>query len=338
MRFQTQTPLDLSTSFANQNGCAQDITPLSRRVWLSKVGLTLASAGVLSTTTLTSIVISPRSTTAAESPEPYRRPADRIFRGHTDTVFSAIFSPDGSRILSASADQTAVLRDTATGKIEQVFRSKTSEPIVKAQFSLGSRSVITQTSNHITTKWSLTGEKLNEFRGQVGQVDRPIAVNPVDGREVTTFGRNDDIVIINIETGEQTARCVGHRAPVTSLDFSEDGKKLLSGSLDETVIVWNFPLREFPDSPPVLSRLNTIDNYSEVLAAKFSADGQRVLIGLADHTVVLRDLMFNQKLESFFIPNAEIRSVAFSRDGKKILVAAGTMILLWNLPDYVSTY
>ncbi len=342
MRFKTQTPVDLSQSIANpstpRNDCVQDSAPLSRRCWMSRVGLTVSSTSLLSVPLFATTALPPQSLVAEETTEPYRRSADQIFRGHKGTVFSAIFSPDGSRILSASADQTAVLRDTVTGKILQVFRGSTSEPIVKAQFSLGSRSVITQTSNHVTTKWSLTGEKLNEFRGRVGQVERPVAVNPVDGREVTTFGRDYNIVIIDMENGRQSARCVGHHAPITSLDFSEDGKKLLSGSLDETVIVWDFPLREFPDSPPILARCNTIDNHSEVLAAKFSVDGQRVLIGLADHSVVLRDLRFNQKLESFFVPNAEIRSVAFSRDGQKILVAAGTEILLWNLPDYVSTY
>src|SRR6185312_5773900 len=39
----------------------------------------------------------------------------RVLRGHADFVWSAVFSPDGMRILSASADRTARLWNAATG-------------------------------------------------------------------------------------------------------------------------------------------------------------------------------------------------------------------------------
>ena len=39
-----------------------------------------------------------------------------VLEGHTDRVYSAAFSPDGTRVVTASADQTARLWDAATGK------------------------------------------------------------------------------------------------------------------------------------------------------------------------------------------------------------------------------
>jgi WD40 repeat protein len=39
-----------------------------------------------------------------------------VLRGHEGSVFSAAFSPDGSRIVTASDDDTARIWDAATGK------------------------------------------------------------------------------------------------------------------------------------------------------------------------------------------------------------------------------
>jgi len=41
--------------------------------------------------------------------------------GHTDVVFSAVFSPDGSSILTASTDNTAKLWDCRTGLCKQTL-------------------------------------------------------------------------------------------------------------------------------------------------------------------------------------------------------------------------
>ena len=45
-----------------------------------------------------------------------------ILSGHESDVTSAAFSPDGSRIVTASADETARIWDAATGKEITVLR------------------------------------------------------------------------------------------------------------------------------------------------------------------------------------------------------------------------
>ncbi|MGB4727631.1 MAG: hypothetical protein WBH86_09505, partial [Thermogutta sp.] len=41
----------------------------------------------------------------------------RVLRGHNDAVYSAVFSPDGRRIVTGSIDNTAIVWDAETGEM-----------------------------------------------------------------------------------------------------------------------------------------------------------------------------------------------------------------------------
>src|SRR5262249_51884046 len=74
---------------------------------------------------------------------------------------------------------------------------------------------------------------------------RCCAVSP-DGRVVALGEAGGEIPVLDLGTGKELRRLRGHSGPVCSLAFSRDGKVLVSGGCDSTVVVWGVPDRARP--------------------------------------------------------------------------------------------
>jgi WD40 repeat protein len=86
--------------------------------------------------------------------------------GHTDEVFGATFSPDGSRVVTASADNTARLWDATTGAALATL-SKHTDRVVSAAFSPDGSRVVTASLDRTARVWQLD----------------PIVLTPADQRQ-----------------------------------------------------------------------------------------------------------------------------------------------------------
>ncbi|MBK6622356.1 MAG: WD40 repeat domain-containing protein [Saprospirales bacterium] len=71
-----------------------------------------------------------------------------------------------------------------------------------------------------------------------GQVYNCIQVSP-DGSKVAVGGSDSTVTIFSFPDWKMSGKWRGHKASVSTLDFSEDGKKLVSGGRDHAVIVWD---------------------------------------------------------------------------------------------------
>lgn len=65
-----------------------------------------------------------------------------------------------------------------------------------------------------------------------------MAVSP-DRKWIATNGPNNTIQLFNAADGAAGLTLTGHTDAVSSLRFTEDGLRLLSGSLDQTICIWN---------------------------------------------------------------------------------------------------
>jgi hypothetical protein len=73
-----------------------------------------------------------------------------------------------------------------------------------------------------------------------------LAFSP-DSRTVAYSGEGAAIRILEVASGHERHHFPGHRGSITSLTFSPDGQKLISGSRDTMALVWDLG---WPSSPP----------------------------------------------------------------------------------------
>ena len=103
-----------------------------------------------------------------------------VLAGHTGEVETAVFSPDGRRILTASSDRTARIWDAQTGAVLTQMRGHKA-PVLSAVFSPDGRRVLTASEDATARLWdALSGKLLVEFKGHKFLVRH--AVFSPDGR------------------------------------------------------------------------------------------------------------------------------------------------------------
>jgi len=243
-----------------------------------------------------------------------------VLSGFDSVVTSAAFSPDGSRIVTASGDNTARIWDAASAKEIAVLRGHGTDifslSVHSAAFSPDGSRIVTASQDKTARIWDATrGKEIAVLRGHDSYVNSA-AFSPNGSRIVTASG-DKTARIWDATSAKQIAVVRGHEDHVNSAAFSPDGSRIVTASSDKTARIWDAA------SAKEIAILRGHD-YS-VDSAAFSPDGSRIVTASSDKTARIWDAASGKEIAVLRGHEDLVNSAAFSPDGSRIVTASGNI-------------
>ncbi|HSL30089.1 MAG TPA: protein kinase [Anaerolineales bacterium] len=292
------------------------------KVWDANTGEVLLSSNLGHTRYPIDIAFSANGTVAATGggDEPNARIWDPItgdvlytLVGHTSGIAGVAFSPDGTRLATASWDHTARVWDIQPAhEILFIPRDLQEEGHDNAwtfdvRYSPDGTRILTDfPAENAVTLWDATsGRQVFSFEGHADALDYS-----TDGKMVAVSS-GDRITIWDAAAGKPLVRLAGHEYPIVQMDFSPDAKRLASAS-EGAVIIWDLASGE-----PLFTFQEPDLYFSSVV---YSPDGKRLVAGDAFGVAITWDVVTGEKISTLSFTAGQygetIFGAAFSPDGK----------------------
>jgi WD40 repeat protein len=189
--------------------------------------------------------------------------------GEAEVGPGLVFSPDGRLVASLVGNgvngpggpQVALtLWEVDTGKEVRQILLPAGAAITSFAFSPDGRTLATEDGDRTVTLWEIATckERGRLGQGAVAQVQAgqgqvmffgafgrsgigtaPIIAFAPDGRCLACRGAGSSVRMLDVATGKETGSATGHEGSLTAVAFAADGRTLITGSSDTTVLVWD---------------------------------------------------------------------------------------------------
>ena len=254
--------------------------------------------------------------------------------GHRDFVVDVVYSSDGSRIASTSADGTVRVWSAETGEIEIVFEVEGPLPLIPVFSNDGTRLAASSTSG-VVWVWDLALQQL------IWELDPPegtfqtlnlefspdgfvLAVAPQSEHDAR---RPIGAHVWNMTSGELTTVLAGHQGTILDLGFTPDGARLLTASFDATVKEW--------DTATWTEMRTFFGAETSIIDLEISGDGTRVAVTGIQGMARVFDLETFEVTHVLRGHSGTVDGVDLSPDGNTLLTASTTDLTnrLWDLRE-----
>jgi WD40 repeat protein len=260
----------------------------------------------------------------------------KTLEGHSASVNSVAFSPDGKTIASGSYrniklwnSQTGVVLKTLAGLAGNIVGGFTSVAFSPDGKTLASAGVSVDGNNGTITIWDRnTGEELRTLAGHARSV-HSVAFSP-DGKTIASGGMDKTVKLWNIGSELAPRTIAGTSRGFNSVVFSPDGKTIASGGADETIRIWN---AETGEEIKTLAG-NIMGGYQAIVTSvAFSPDGKTIASGNDRGRIKLWNSQTGAEIKAFG-PDIDVSSVLkviFSTDGKRLASVNTRAVRSWDI-------
>ena len=175
----------------------------------------------------------------------------QTFEGHSGTVTSVDFSPDGNTILSGSADNTLKLW-SLEGVCLQTFEGH-SGTVTSVDFSPDGNTILSGSADNTLKLWSLEGVCLQTFEGHSGTVTS-VDFSP-DGNTILSGSGDGSMRVWSQKSSREAMRLYSRGEEWYSFDLASERAK-------GTPLSWRLPtLYDAEGEPFTIDRLAGFEPY-----------------------------------------------------------------------------
>lgn len=182
--------------------------------------------------------------------------------GHTGSVTSIKFSPDGQLIASVSEDKTAKIWKI-DGTLLATLNTQTGS-ITSVRFSPDSQLIASTGKDKMVRLWKTDGTLLITLKAHTGTTTS-VSFSP-DGKTLASAGEDREVKLWKLD-GTLLRTIKGHISAIINVSFSPDGKLLASVDKNGLVKLWNSEDKQ----------IASIENYGAA-DISFRADSQMLIL------------------------------------------------------------
>ncbi|OGE46720.1 hypothetical protein PENARI_c128G09761 [Penicillium arizonense] len=241
--------------------------------------------------------------------------------GHDGWVRTTSWSQDGSRLVSASNDNTVRIWDPATGQCKSTLAGH-SGSISSVDWSQDGSQFASASFDKTVRIWdSAAGQCALTLEGHTSGV-RMIDWSQ-DGSRLASASDDKTVRIWDPVTGQCVGALKGHYDSVYSVSWSQNGCQLASGSSDHTIRIWD---------PEIGRSIFTLEGHSSpVTSVIWSQNGSRVASASDDKTVRIWDSATGRCKSTLEGHNGSINSIAWSNHENRLMTGSSDhTVRIWD--------
>ena len=231
---------------------------------------------------------------------------------HPSVVKYAVFTPDSRRIVTGSDDASVRVWDALGGDVI-VGPFQEGQRLDLMLLSEDGRRLLTVAFTRGVVWDVLTGKPLvSSITTRENQSRRPPSAAMKVPRH--RFDLGGERARLERRAGKPVGPLLMHNGALRSLDFSPDGRWLLTASHDKTARLWDVATSKQLGTP--------FQHEDKINSASFSPDGRRIITASDDTTVRVWDVSIGESVATPLRDEYIARSAAFSADGRRLVTAS----------------